>query len=84
MTYAAAADRYARMSYPRIGRSGLRLPALSLGLWHNFGHERPFDVQQRIVRRAFDLGITHFDLANNYGPPRAAPRRTSAACSRAI
>jgi L-glyceraldehyde 3-phosphate reductase len=69
MTYVAAPDRYDRMPYPRIGRSGLRLPALSLGLWHNFGHDRPLDTQRAIVRRAFDLGITHFDLANNYGPP---------------
>jgi L-glyceraldehyde 3-phosphate reductase len=57
------------MTYNRTGRSGLQLPALSLGLWHNFGHERPIDTQRAIVRRAFDLGITHFDLANNYGPP---------------
>jgi L-glyceraldehyde 3-phosphate reductase len=57
------------MTYNRIGRSGLKLPALSLGLWHNFGHDRPLDTQRAIVRRAFDLGITHFDLANNYGPP---------------
>src|SRR5213083_379268 len=57
------------MTYRRCGRSGLRLPAISLGLWHNFGHDRPFANQQAICRRAFDLGITHFDLANNYGPP---------------
>ncbi len=69
MTYAAFADRYDRMRYNRVGRSGLKLPALSLGLWHNFGHDRPLDTQRAIVRRAFDLGITHFDLANNYGPP---------------
>ncbi len=69
MTYAPAADRYDSMTYNRTGRSGLRLPELSLGLWHNFGHERPIDTQRAIVRRAFDLGITHFDLANNYGPP---------------
>ena len=69
MTYLAAPDRYDRMRYNRVGRSGLKLPALSLGLWHNFGGERPFDTQRAIVRRAFDLGITHFDLANNYGPP---------------
>jgi L-glyceraldehyde 3-phosphate reductase len=61
--------RYDRMQYRRCGRSGLLLPALSLGLWHNFGHDRPYDTQRGIVRRAFDLGITHFDLANNYGPP---------------
>ncbi len=57
------------MSYRRCGRSGLKLPAISLGLWHNFGDDRPLSVQRDIVRRAFDLGITHFDLANNYGPP---------------
>ncbi len=69
MTYAAVADRYARMTYNRCGRSGLKLPAVSLGLWHNFGHDRPLETSRAIVRRAFDLGITHFDLANNYGPP---------------
>jgi L-glyceraldehyde 3-phosphate reductase len=70
VTYAAAAaDRYGAMTYRRCGRSGLKLPALSLGLWHNFGHDRPLDTQRAIVRRAFDLGVTHFDLANNYGPP---------------
>ncbi|MEV0939703.1 L-glyceraldehyde 3-phosphate reductase [Micromonospora wenchangensis] len=72
MTYLAADDRYDQMTYRRSGRSGLRLPALSLGLWHNFGPDRPFDRQRDIVRRAFDLGITHFDLANNYGPPPGA------------
>jgi L-glyceraldehyde 3-phosphate reductase len=69
MTFAAVPERYDRMPYNRVGRSGLKLPALSLGLWHNFGHERSIDTQRAIVRRAFDLGITHFDLANNYGPP---------------
>ena len=64
--------RYDSMTYRRCGRSGLQLPVLSLGLWHNFGHDRPFTTQQAIVRRAFDLGITHFDLANNYGPPYGA------------
>ncbi|WP_173924234.1 aldo/keto reductase [Agromyces sp. Marseille-P2726] len=72
MTYIAAADRYDTMRYNRVGRSGVQLPALSLGLWHNFGHDRPFDTQRAIVRRAFDLGITHFDLADNYGPPPGA------------
>jgi L-glyceraldehyde 3-phosphate reductase len=57
------------MEYRRCGRSGLKLPAVSLGLWHNFGHDRPYETQRAIVRRAFDLGVTHFDLANNYGPP---------------
>ena len=69
MTYVAADGRYGRMVYNRTGLSGLLLPAVSLGLWHNFGNEAPLDRQRAIVRRAFDLGITHFDLANNYGPP---------------
>src|SRR5690349_22996464 len=69
MTFVAIPERYDRMRYNRVGRSGLKLPALSLGLWHNFGHDRPLDTQRAIVRAAFDLGITHFDLANNYGPP---------------
>jgi L-glyceraldehyde 3-phosphate reductase len=69
VSYLAAGDRYDSMQYRRTGRSGLLLPALSLGLWHNFGDERPFETQRAIVRRAFDLGVTHFDLANNYGPP---------------
>jgi L-glyceraldehyde 3-phosphate reductase len=67
--YVADATRYDSMPYKRSGRSGLKLPELSLGLWHNFGHERPIDTQRAILRRAFDLGVTHFDLANNYGPP---------------
>ncbi|MEV0570459.1 L-glyceraldehyde 3-phosphate reductase [Dactylosporangium sp. NPDC050588] len=69
MAYEAASSRYQDMQYRRSGRSGLKLPAISLGLWHNFGHARPYETQQEIVRRAFDLGVTHFDLANNYGPP---------------
>jgi L-glyceraldehyde 3-phosphate reductase len=69
MTYVPAPDRYERMQYRRSGRSGLQLPAVSLGLWNNFGHDHPFETSRAIVRRAFDLGITHFDLANNYGPP---------------
>jgi L-glyceraldehyde 3-phosphate reductase len=69
MTYVAAGSRYERMDYRRSGRSGLRLPGVSLGLWQNFGHDRALDTSRAIVRRAFDLGITHFDLANNYGPP---------------
>jgi L-glyceraldehyde 3-phosphate reductase len=72
VTYVAADDRYQQMTYRRCGRSGLRLPAISLGLWHNFGHDRPYATQQAICRRAFDLGVTHFDLANNYGPPYGA------------
>jgi L-glyceraldehyde 3-phosphate reductase len=67
--YVPAADRYERMTYRRTGRSGLLLPAISFGLWQNFGHERPLETSRAIIRRAFDLGITHFDLANNYGPP---------------
>jgi L-glyceraldehyde 3-phosphate reductase len=70
--YVAAEDRYAGMPYRRAGRSGLKLPAVSLGLWHNFGDDKPLDVQRAVLRRAFDLGVTHFDLANNYGPPPGA------------
>jgi L-glyceraldehyde 3-phosphate reductase len=69
MTYVAAADRYERIPYRRSGRSGLMLPEVSLGLWQNFGDDRSLDAQREIIRRAFDLGVTHFDLANNYGPP---------------
>jgi L-glyceraldehyde 3-phosphate reductase len=69
MTYVADPERYERMRYNRCGRSGLKLPAISLGLWQNFGHDRALETSRQIVRRAFDLGITHFDLANNYGPP---------------
>jgi L-glyceraldehyde 3-phosphate reductase len=69
MAYIPEADRYETMPYRRCGRSGLMLPPISLGLWHNFGHDRPFETQREICRRAFDLGVTHFDLANNYGPP---------------
>jgi L-glyceraldehyde 3-phosphate reductase len=69
MPYVAAADRYEHMPYRRCGRSGLLLPAISLGLWNNFGDDRPLQTQRAIIRRAFDLGITHIDLANNYGPP---------------
>jgi L-glyceraldehyde 3-phosphate reductase len=70
MTYVPAPDRYdEKMPYRRCGRSGLKLPEVSLGLWQNFGNDRPLEVQRAILRRAFDLGVTHFDLANNYGPP---------------
>jgi L-glyceraldehyde 3-phosphate reductase len=69
MSYLPAERRYDTMRYRRVGRSGLELPAVSLGLWQNFGGDRPLEDQRAIVRRAFDLGITHFDLANNYGPP---------------
>ena len=69
MTYVAAADRYQQIGYRRCGRSGIQLPEVSLGLWHNFGDDRPLENSRAILRRAFDLGITHFDLANNYGVP---------------
>src|SRR5690349_14507685 len=69
VTYVAAADRYDRLPYRRCGRSGLQLPALSVGLWQNFGGDAPLEHSREILRRAFDRGITHFDLANNYGPP---------------
>jgi L-glyceraldehyde 3-phosphate reductase len=69
VSYDAADDRYQTMTYRRAGRSGVKLPALSLGLWHNFGHGRPLERQRAILRRAFDRGVTHIDLANNYGPP---------------
>ncbi|HLS41430.1 MAG TPA: L-glyceraldehyde 3-phosphate reductase [Ornithinicoccus sp.] len=69
MTYVPDPSRYDSMTYRRTGRSGLDLPAISLGLWHNFGDDVPFERQEQVLRRAFDLGITHFDLANNYGPP---------------
>jgi L-glyceraldehyde 3-phosphate reductase len=69
MPYSAAPSRYETIEYQRVGRSGLTLPGISLGLWNNFGTDRPLDTQRAILRRAFDLGVTHFDLANNYGPP---------------
>jgi L-glyceraldehyde 3-phosphate reductase len=72
MAYAPADDRYDHMPYRRCGRSGIKLPAISFGLWNNFGDDRPLENQRAIVRRAFDRGITHFDLANNYGPPNGA------------
>jgi L-glyceraldehyde 3-phosphate reductase len=76
MTYLPADDRYARMQYRRCGRSGLQLPAISLGLWQNFGGDRPLEESRKIVRRAFDRGVTHFDLANNYGPPYGSAEET--------
>ncbi|MFJ1901176.1 MULTISPECIES: aldo/keto reductase [unclassified Streptomyces] len=79
--YIPSADRYQDMPYRRTGRSGLKLPALSLGLWHNFGGDRTPETQGQILRRAFDLGITHFDLANNYGPP---PGSAETAMGRAL
>ena len=78
MNYAPASTRYDQMVYRQCGRSGLKLPALSLGLWHNFGEDVAFETGQAICRRAFDLGITHFDLANNYGPPPGAAEETFA------
>jgi L-glyceraldehyde 3-phosphate reductase len=74
--YAASPDRYDRMAYRRSGRSGLQLPLVSLGLWHNFGGDRSYEVSRAIARRAFDLGILHFDLANNYGPPYGSAEET--------
>ena len=82
VTYGAAAERYDGMPYRRCGRSGLKLPAISLGLWQNFGGERPLENGRAIVRRAFDLGITHFDLANNYGPPSGSAEETFGALMR--
>jgi L-glyceraldehyde 3-phosphate reductase len=76
MTYVPAKDRYAHMQYRRTGRWGLKLPAISLGLWHNFGGNRPLEAGRAILRRAFDLGVTHFDLANNYGPPYGSAEET--------
>jgi L-glyceraldehyde 3-phosphate reductase len=76
MTYAAAPERYASMPYRRTGQSGLKLPAISLGLWHNFGGVDKLDNARAMLRRAFDCGITHFDLANNYGPPPGSAERT--------
>src|SRR6266702_324271 len=75
MTWMPAENRYDHMRYRRTGRSGLLLPLVSLGLWHNFGDERPYETQRAICRRAFDLGVTHFDLANNYGPPYGSAER---------
>lgn len=75
MEYQPAINRYEQIPYRRCGRSGLMLPALSLGLWHNFGNITPFQTQQALLRKAFDLGITHFDLANNYGPPYGEAER---------
>jgi L-glyceraldehyde 3-phosphate reductase len=74
--YTAAEARYEEMQYRRCGRSGLKLPAITLGLWHNFGGDRPLETSRAILRRAFDLGVTHFDLANNYGPPYGSAEET--------
>src|SRR6201990_3435346 len=75
MTYVAADDRYSKIPYRRCGRSGIMLPEVSLGLWQNFGDEKPLEDQRAILRRAFDLGVTHFDLANNYGTPYGSAER---------
>jgi L-glyceraldehyde 3-phosphate reductase len=72
MSYVADSSRYDVQPYRRTGRSGLKLPAVSLGFWHNFGDDKPLETQRAVMRRAFDLGVTHFDLANNYGPPYGA------------
>jgi L-glyceraldehyde 3-phosphate reductase len=77
VSYEPATDRYDAMTYRSCGRSGLRLPLLSMGLWHNFGDATPPATQRAMVRTAFDLGITHFDLANNYGPPYGSAEVTS-------
>ena len=79
--YAPNPHRYDTMTYNRAGTSGLKLPAVSLGFWHNFGDITPFDQMKSLVFTAFDNGITHFDLANNYGPEPARPRRTADCCS---
>src|SRR3954468_22227151 len=76
MTYVAADDRYDRMQYKNSGRWGLKLPAISLGLWHNFGGDRPLEDSRAMLRHAFDRGVTHFDLANNYGPPYGSAEET--------
>jgi L-glyceraldehyde 3-phosphate reductase len=75
-TYIASTARYDQMPFRRAGRSGLLLPSISLGLWQNFGDADPIANSQAVLRRSFDLGITHFDLANNYGPPQGAAERT--------
>lgn len=84
MTYTPSSQRYDDMTYRRIGHSGLLLPIISLGLWHNFGEDTSLDSQRRMLRCAFDAGITHFDLANNYGHPTGRPSATSAGFSTAI
>jgi L-glyceraldehyde 3-phosphate reductase len=76
MSYLPDTDRYARIEYRRSGRSGIKLPEISLGLWQNFGHTRPLEVSRELVLRTFDMGITHFDLANNYGPPYGSAEET--------
>ncbi|NYF11100.1 L-glyceraldehyde 3-phosphate reductase [Leifsonia sp. AK011] len=75
MPYNAAPDRYQKLDYARVGRSGLKLPRVSLGLWNNFGSDRALETQRAIIRRAFDLGVTHIDIANNYGPPNGSAEK---------
>ena len=82
MTYVPSLTRYDSVPYRRCGASGLQLPAISLGLWHNFGSDTPHDTKRALCQTAFDHGITHFDLANNYGPLRVALKRRSARSSR--
>ena len=84
MTYHAADNRYDTMQYRTCGRSGLKLPLLSLGLWHNFGDSNSLDSQRDMLRTAFDLGITHFDLANNYGPPHGSAESNFGSCCATI
>lgn len=84
MVYVASDERYEAMRYNRCGKSGLKLPAISLGLWHNFGGIDAYENGRDMITRAFDLGITHFDLANNYGPPRVPRRNCSAGYSSEI
>ncbi len=84
MSWHPYTGRYENMQYRYCGKSGLRLPALSLGLWHSFGHVQALDSQRALLRKAFDLGITHFDLANNYGPLQAALKKILAACCEKI
>ena len=84
MGYQPDKNRYQTMQYRRCGQSGLKLPAISLGLWHNFGDATLLENSRQLLQRAFDLGITHFDLANNYGPPPVQPNATSDASCRRI
>lgn len=84
MIYQPDENRYHTMEYRRCGRSGVKLPAISLGLWHNFGDATRVENSRALLQRAFDLGITHFDLANNYGPPRAPQNAILAAFCRKI
>jgi L-glyceraldehyde 3-phosphate reductase len=84
MVYLASGDRYQKMEFRRCGDSGLKLPAISLGLWHNFGDATLIENSRQLLRHAFDLGITHFDIANNYGPPPALPSAILVVCYKKI